>query len=43
MSTKFALLDLLSIKKMSAYELAKFAKESIGYFGMSLTATFTAH
>lgn len=32
MSTKFALLGLLSIKKMSAYELAKFAKESIGYF-----------
>lgn len=32
MSTKFALLGLLNIKKMSAYELAKFAKESIGYF-----------
>ncbi len=32
MSTKFALLGLLNIKKMSAYDLAKFAKESIGYF-----------
>ncbi len=32
MSTKFALLGLLNIKKMSAYELEKFAKESIGYF-----------
>ncbi|MDI9461301.1 MAG: PadR family transcriptional regulator [Saccharofermentanales bacterium] len=32
MSTKFALLGLLNIKKMSAYNLAKFAKESIGYF-----------
>ena len=32
MSTKFALLGLLSIRKMSAYELAKFARESIGYF-----------
>lgn len=32
MSTKFALLGLLNIRKMSAYELAKFAKESIGYF-----------
>jgi PadR family transcriptional regulator AphA len=31
-STKFALLGLLNIKKMSAYDLAKFAKESIGYF-----------
>ncbi len=32
MSTKYALLGLLNIKKMSAYDLAKFAKESIGYF-----------
>ena len=32
MSTKFALLGLLNIQKMSAYDLAKFAKESIGYF-----------
>ena len=32
MSTKFALLGLLNIRKMSAYDLAKFAKESIGYF-----------
>lgn len=32
MSTKFALLGLLNIKKMSAYGLEKFAKESIGYF-----------
>lgn len=32
MSTKFALLDLLDIHKMSAYDLEKFAKESIGYF-----------
>lgn len=32
MSTKYALLGLLNIKKMSGYELAKFAKESIGYF-----------
>ena len=32
MSTKFALLGLLDIHKMSAYDLAKFAKESIGYF-----------
>lgn len=32
MSTKFALLGLLNIKKMSAYDLEKFAKESIGYF-----------
>ncbi len=32
MSTKFALLGLLNIKKMSAYDLAKFTKESIGYF-----------
>ena len=32
MSTKFALLGLLNIKKMSAYDLAKFAKESIGFF-----------
>jgi DNA-binding PadR family transcriptional regulator len=32
MSTKFALLGLLNIKKMSAYDLKKFAKESIGYF-----------
>lgn len=32
MSTKFALLGLLNIKKMSAYDLAKVAKESIGYF-----------
>jgi len=31
-STKFALLGLLNIKRMSAYDLAKFAKESIGYF-----------
>jgi len=31
-STKFALLGLLNIQKMSAYDLAKFAKESIGYF-----------
>lgn len=32
MSTKFALLGLLNIKKMSAYELEKFANETIGYF-----------
>lgn len=32
MSTKYALLGLLNIRKMSAYDLAKFAKESIGYF-----------
>lgn len=32
MSTKFALLGLLNIHKMSAYDLEKFAKESIGYF-----------
>ncbi len=32
MSTKFALLGLLNIRKMSAYDLEKFAKESIGYF-----------
>ena len=32
MSTKFALLGLLNIKKMSAYDLEKFAKETIGYF-----------
>lgn len=32
MSTKYALLGLLNIKKMSAYELEKFAKESISYF-----------
>jgi len=32
MSTKHALLGLLNIKKMSGYDLAKFAKESIGYF-----------
>ncbi|MDI9468989.1 MAG: PadR family transcriptional regulator [Bacillota bacterium] len=32
MSTKCALLGLLNIRKMSAYDLAKFAKESIGYF-----------
>lgn len=32
MSTKFALLGLLNIKSMSAYEIEKFAKESIGYF-----------
>lgn len=32
MSTKFALLGLLDIHKMSAYDLEKFAKESIGYF-----------
>lgn len=32
MSTKYALLGLLNIKKMSAYDLSKFAKESIGYF-----------
>ncbi|MGI6618012.1 MAG: helix-turn-helix transcriptional regulator [Saccharofermentanales bacterium] len=32
MSTKFALLGLLNIKKMSTYDLAKFAKESIGNF-----------
>lgn len=32
MSTKFALLGLLNIRKMTAYELAKFAKESIGFF-----------
>lgn len=32
MSTKCALLGLLNIKRMSAYELEKFAKESIGYF-----------
>jgi len=31
-STKYALLGLLNIRKMSAYDLAKFAKESIGYF-----------
>jgi PadR family transcriptional regulator AphA len=31
-STKFALLGLLDIHKMSAYALEKFAKESIGYF-----------
>jgi PadR family transcriptional regulator AphA len=31
-STKFALLGLLNIKKMSTYDLAKFAKESIGNF-----------
>ena len=32
MSTKYALLGLLNIKKMSAYDLEKFAKEYIGYF-----------
>ncbi|MGI6787123.1 MAG: PadR family transcriptional regulator [Acholeplasmataceae bacterium] len=32
MSTKYALLGLLNIRKMSAYDLSKFAKESIGYF-----------
>jgi PadR family transcriptional regulator AphA len=32
LSTKYALLGLLNIRKMSAYDLAKFAKESIGYF-----------
>lgn len=32
MSTKFALLGLLNIRKMSAYDLAKFAKDAIGYF-----------
>ncbi len=32
MPTKHALLGLLNIKEMSAYDLAKFARESIGYF-----------
>ncbi len=32
MSTKFAMLGLLNLKPMSAYELERFAKESIGYF-----------
>lgn len=32
MSTKFALLGLLNIRKMSAYDLAKFAKDYIGFF-----------
>lgn len=32
MSTKYALLGLLNIRKMSAYDLAKFAKETIGFF-----------
>ena len=32
MSTKFALLGLLNIRKMSAYDLAKFAKETISFF-----------
>ncbi len=32
MSTKFALLGLLNKQKMTAYELVKFANESIGFF-----------
>jgi PadR family transcriptional regulator AphA len=32
MSTKYALLGLLNIRKMSAYDLAKFAKDYIGFF-----------
>jgi DNA-binding PadR family transcriptional regulator len=32
MSTKYALLGLLNIRKMSAYDLAKFAKDYIDFF-----------